>query len=112
MNSKYMEKWRGPLALVVAGFVLLAVGIIISFANQTDRGVTALNANSTDGVMRVSREDASRAYSEGSAVLVDVRSTSSYDSGHIPGSLSIPISELETRAAELSRGDWIITICA
>lgn len=112
MNSKYTNKWKSPLALIMAGFGLLAAGIIISFTNQTDQGVSELNDNSTDGVIRVSREDAIKAFEEGNAVFIDVRSTSSYDSAHIPRSLSIPINELESRAVELSSEDWIITICA
>jgi rhodanese-related sulfurtransferase len=30
---------------------------------------------------------------------------------HIPGSLSIPLAEIETRLSELDPNQWIITYC-
>jgi rhodanese-related sulfurtransferase len=44
-------------------------------------------------------------------VFVDVRSQASYDLGHIPGSLSIPLDQLPGRLGELNQNDWIITYC-
>jgi len=39
----------------------------------------------------------------GEAVLIDVRSREAYGEGHVPGSLSIPSSEIEERAAEIRK---------
>jgi rhodanese-related sulfurtransferase len=36
-------------------------------------------------------------------VLIDVRSRESYAEGHVPGSLSIPSSEIEERAVEIRK---------
>jgi rhodanese-related sulfurtransferase len=44
-------------------------------------------------------------------VFLDVRYAEDYAAGHIPGALSIPLTELETRLGELDRTDWIITYC-
>lgn len=45
--------------------------------------------------------------------LVDVLSKDSYEKEHIPGAISIPISELETKASSLlNKNDTIIVYCA
>ncbi len=41
-------------------------------------------------------------------VIVDVRSQRSYEAGHIPGAISIPVSELEDRHQELPLDKTII----
>jgi rhodanese-related sulfurtransferase len=47
-----------------------------------------------------------------SVVLIDVRTESEYASGHIPGSLLIPLHELESRHAEVpNSGTPIAVIC-
>lgn len=46
-------------------------------------------------------------------VLVDVRSTGEFASGHVPGALNIPIDQLEGRVAELDayKGAEVYLIC-
>ena len=70
-----------------------------------------LYASSFPEIQRVPVEEAKSALDAGSAVIVDVRSKASYDASHIPGALSIPLAELETRLNELDPGDWILTYC-
>ena len=60
---------------------------------------------------RVSLEEAKAAFDRGEAVFLDVRSAASYADSHIPGALSIPLSELEARLGELDPSRWIITYC-
>lgn len=43
--------------------------------------------------------------------LIDVRSKEDFDKGHIPGSISIPKSELKDRLSELSKEDINIVYC-
>ena len=47
----------------------------------------------------------------GQYLLVDVRQPEEYETGHIPGSVLIPLGELEARQAELDRSKKIITYC-
>jgi rhodanese-related sulfurtransferase/rubrerythrin len=47
----------------------------------------------------------------GQYLLVDVRQPEEYETGHIPGSVLIPLGELEARQAELDRNKKIITYC-
>jgi len=62
-------------------------------------------------VSRVGIEESKAAFDMGEAVFMDVRSESSYAVGHIPGALSIPLAELQTRMKELKPNQWIITYC-
>lgn len=44
-------------------------------------------------------------------VVLDVRPADEYASGHIPGSLSVPVDELERRLSELPAGKEIVAYC-
>jgi hypothetical protein len=49
--------------------------------------------------------------SEDKPQLFDARSRSSYDTGHIPGAISLPLDELENRLSEVSRERLAIFYC-
>ena len=46
------------------------------------------------------------------AVLLDVRSASEFRSGHLPGALNIPHTELRQRLGEIPRGHSLLVYCA
>jgi rhodanese-related sulfurtransferase/predicted transcriptional regulator len=48
---------------------------------------------------------------DGDVTLVDVRPRAEYDSGHIPGALSIPVAELKRRLRELPRKREVVAYC-
>lgn len=48
---------------------------------------------------------------DGDLVLLDVRPANEFASGHIPGAISMPIGELESRLAELPLQHEIIAYC-
>ena len=60
---------------------------------------------------RVSRDELERLTAGGGAILIDVRPTVEFDSGHVPGALSIPIDELDDRLDELPADRPIIAYC-
>lgn len=72
----------------------------------------AAAASPADGIRRISVTDAQKALTDGSAVMVDVRSPLEFDKGHIKGSLSLPKGEIAGRARELPKDKLIITYCA
>jgi rhodanese-related sulfurtransferase len=45
-------------------------------------------------------------------VVVDVRTASEYDAGHIPGSLNIPLDQLPERLQELDPQTPVACVCA
>ena len=47
----------------------------------------------------------------GEFALLDVRQPEEYEAGHIPGSMLIPLGELEARQAELDWGKKVIVYC-
>jgi len=61
---------------------------------------------------RISREDAMKMVKQKKAVYVDVRSKETFDEGHLPGAISIPLSELPARYKNLPSGKFLITYCA
>jgi rhodanese-related sulfurtransferase len=57
-------------------------------------------------------QEAREALEDGSAIFLDVRSAESFETGHIPGAISMPIDEISERIDELPSNAWIITYCA
>ena len=66
-----------------------------------------------NAVPRISVEQAKAALDSGAAVIVDVRPGQSYELEHIAGSISIPLSDIETdpTGVKLDKKQWIITYC-
>lgn len=51
-------------------------------------------------------------YLKGGAVIVDVRSPTEYASGHIEGSLNIPLQELGNKISNLDKNKTVLLCCA
>lgn len=62
-------------------------------------------------VPRLPLADAKVRFDAGGALFVDVRDRDSYAAGHIPNSLSLPLGEIEARAAELPTDAELLTYC-
>lgn len=55
--------------------------------------------------------DFKKLVSEG-AIIIDVRSIAEYKSGHIPGSINIPLDSIQTKMEELKKKNkLVITVC-
>lgn len=46
------------------------------------------------------------------AQVIDVRSPGEYQSGHMPGSVNIPVDQLPKKLAQLKKDKPVITVCA
>lgn len=57
------------------------------------------------------REGEKMAEQQKELVLLDVRQPEEYAAGHIPGSLLIPLPELESRLSELDKDKQYLVIC-
>lgn len=48
---------------------------------------------------------------QGDTQLVDVRSSTEYASGHVPGAVNVPMDQIEARLEDLRPGSPIVLIC-
>jgi rhodanese-related sulfurtransferase len=60
---------------------------------------------------QLTRQELLRRVRAGTATVIDVRPAEEYTAGHIPGAVSIPLQELETRLAELPDDTEIVAYC-
>ncbi len=60
---------------------------------------------------RISRNEAIKLVKQKKAVYVDVRTKDTYDLGHLPGAISIPLSQLPNRFRDLPVKKFLITYC-
>ena len=67
---------------------------------------------SREGLQPITRDELlGRLRAGESLVIVDVRPVQEYEAGHIPGAISIPLSELEHRLPELPRDREVVAYC-
>ena len=65
-----------------------------------------------ESARRITRDQAVKLVKAKKAVFIDVRTKETWASEHIPGAISIPLSELNNRLRELPPGKMLITYCA
>jgi 3-mercaptopyruvate sulfurtransferase SseA len=108
--------------LAIAGGALLAVAASPAFASpqepvkpipqpQAAAPAAPPTAPAMETARRISATEARQALAQGKAVLVDVRPKESYDASHAQGAISLPLSDLGSRAGELPKNKLIITYC-
>lgn len=116
---KKRKTTRFPIIFLVAGgFLLILAAAIFAKQNEPNPDVSQPPSAVSDHdeetypeIQRVSLEDAKTALDANTAVFVDVRDASSYAASHVPGAISIPLTDLVDRLGELNATDWIITYC-
>ena len=85
--------------VLVGAFVFLLVAFVINEGKQGGSAITPTNL-----VNLVNREG---------AILVDIRDTKEYSSGHIAGAVSMPISSIDARIGELEshKDKPVVLVC-
>lgn len=84
---------KGRKGLVVPALLALAVSSI-TFQGCADSGADA-NLSTTAGFERISQTEAlSMMERETGYVILDVRTKSEYEQGHIPGAINLPVEEI------------------
>lgn len=121
-------RWMSRRGLALAGGVLLAVAAMPAMpafaAPQDPKQAPSLTpqppaaapaatptAPATEEARRISAAEARQALAKGKAVLVDVRPKESYDASHAQGAISLPLTDLGSRAGELPKDKLVITYC-
>jgi rhodanese-related sulfurtransferase len=89
---------------VVGAAVLLAVTAAVPLHAQDELASPAL---------RIEWPAFKKLYDARDVLVVDVRDRASFDAGHIPGAISVPLNDVERRADELKKsGKPIVVYCA
>lgn len=116
--KKSKTKTFPVLLLAGGGLLLIMAAVMLALQNGGSQATPSEPAISSGHdeetypeIERVSVEDAKAALDSGTAVFVDVRGADAYAMSHIPGSVSIPLAEVESRLSELDTNQWIITYC-
>jgi rhodanese-related sulfurtransferase len=64
-----------------------------------------------DGMEPISREELQRRAHKGEVIVLDVRPVEEYGAGHIPGAVSLPLSELTNRLSDVPRNHPVVAYC-
>jgi hypothetical protein len=62
-------------------------------------------------VVRVSPEDLRQKTLRGEVTVIDVRTAADFQLGHLPGSLHVPLANVEAQIAYLPKGKPIVAYC-
>ena len=73
--------------------------------------VATLYIDGRDELEPVSIKELRRRLREGDVTVIDVRPTEEYRAGHIPGALSIPVTQLKRRLAEIPKSRQVVAYC-
>jgi rhodanese-related sulfurtransferase/DNA-binding transcriptional ArsR family regulator len=93
---------------------LLALLRTVATAHLADADRAAAGYLGTPATHRsdaVARDELLRRVRAGDVVVLDVRPTTEYTAGHIPGAVSVPLDQLEHRLAELPADVEIVAYC-
>ena len=96
----------------VAALLVLLRNVATTHLADADRAVAGYLGTST-GVEddAVAREELLRRVRAGDAVVLDVRPTTEYTAGHIPGAVSVPLEDLEQRLGDLPGDVEVVAYC-
>lgn len=64
-----------------------------------------------EGLEAVDREELIERVRRQSVMVIDVRPVEEFQAGHIPGAISVPLKELESRLAEFPKDKEIVAYC-
>jgi hypothetical protein len=126
-RKKTRSRRRQNSSLVIPAIVVVVVlAIVVGAILSMNRGQAATGETSAQGtsaqplntsslpfpdVPRISVQETQNKMEQGLAILVDVRSKTSYDRSHAVGAISLPEAEILNRLDELPRDKDIILYC-
>ena len=103
-----ITKLRPPLSCILP---LISIARLASSISCSGQAVTVSPEPTILGYTDVTTEKAYDMIKQQEIVVLDVRTQEKFNSGYIPGTLLIPLSELESRLDELNPSDHILVYC-
>ena len=88
-----------------------ALVMVQRHASDRRQQVVALYMDGQDELKPVTIKDLRRLMRTGDVTVLDVRPTEEYNAAHIPGALSVPVSELKRRLREIPKGREVVAYC-
>ncbi len=85
-----------------SSLLFLLSSLILAFTSCATAEKGSAQAELGD-VPRMDFQEFKSLYAEDSVIVVDSRSKASYEGGHIPGAILMPLNAVKTRLSELSR---------
>lgn len=67
--------------------------------------------NNLDGIQTLNMDEVMEKANNESIILVDLRSKEEFETGHIPGAISMPMNKLDTMMLELPKNAEVIAYC-
>jgi len=83
----------------------------VAAAHSGDVEAAARRYLGPEDTEQIGRQELLRRVDAGEAMVLDVRPTFEYESGHIPGAISIPLEELAERLEELPADHGVVAYC-
>lgn len=75
------------------------------------REIVRLFFEERDGMEPISKNELWKRVQDNDVIVLDVRPLEEYEKGHIPGALSIPLSQLKKRLGEIPQDREVIAYC-
>jgi hypothetical protein len=114
-----MNKYKFIVISSIFSFIVFACSCVrpVIGTSTTNSGISDKSISITQNITiasisssskPISVQDAEAFFNLESVVFIDLRNKANYDTGHIQGSLLIPLKELEERLNEIPAGKKII----
>lgn len=93
------------------------LGLLASLRQAAERHVAEVDRlvrgyfHEKDALEAVSRDDLVARMKDGLVTVLDVRPPDEYAAGHVPGSINIPLKDLQRRLGELPEGAEVVAYC-
>ena len=104
-----MKKDRNTLIVLIAALVVV-IGLIAYLSLSPNTAVQTGDVPNEDD-MRVSLSEAKATFDTEAPLIIDVRSESEFAESHIPGSILIPVGDIEGNEPEVDKDALILTYC-